>query len=85
MEHWQDIHGRARDLGVVWILRKDTHEARCILQGHPVGIEARVLIDGEIHRTQAFRGRKDSKEMIDATWEWRTAFEAKDWRDPNAG
>ena len=80
MEHWQDERtGLAKNLGEVWALEKNGHKAVCLLQGHPVGIEARVLIDGEIHRTQAFRGRKDSKEMIDVTWDWREAFEANGW------
>lgn len=80
VEHWQDdLTGTAKDLGEVWCLEKNGHTVRCVLQGHPIGIEARVLIDEEIHRTQAFRGRKDSREMINATWEWRKAFEEKGW------
>lgn len=76
-EHWQDPFGHARDLGEVWALRKAAHTARCVLQGHPIGIEARILIDGQVQRTEAFR---DSQAMIDATWEWRRAFEGNGWR-----
>lgn len=76
-EDWQDGYGRAKDLGEVWRLHKSAHTARCLLQGHPIGIEARVLVDDEVQRTQAFR---DSKAMVDATWEWRRAFEGKGWR-----
>lgn len=77
MEHWQDWNtGRAKDLGVVWMLTKGAHTASCVLQGHPVGIEARVLIDGDLQRTEAFR---ESTAMINTTWEWRQAFEAKGW------
>jgi hypothetical protein len=80
VEHWQDSTGQAKDLGVVWVLRKGAHEARCVLQGHPLGIEARVLVDGEVIATKAFRDRdRSSKAMIDETWEWRKAFEAKGW------
>lgn len=75
-EHWQDDHGHAKDLGTVWTLRKGNHVARCVLQGHPIGTEARVLIDSELHRTEAFR---DTKSMIDATFEWRVAFESRGW------
>ena len=85
-EHWQDAYGRAKDLGLVWELVKGTHVARCVLQGHPLGIEARVLIDDEIHRTEAFKDRdKTSKALVDATWEWRQAFEAKGWTERTEG
>lgn len=76
-EHWQDWQtGRAKDLGLVWALRKGAHTARCILQGHPFGVEAVVLVDGDVQRTEAFR---DTKALIDATADWRAAFEAKGW------
>lgn len=77
-EHWHDWKtGFAKDLGVVWELVKGSHAARCVLQAHPLGTEAVVLIDGDIHRSEAFR---DSKAMIDATADWRAAFEGKGWR-----
>lgn len=76
MEDWQDNCGQAKDLGEVWTLRKDARTARCVLQGYPVGIEARIVVDDELQRSEAFR---DSKAMVDATWEWRRAFEAKGW------
>lgn len=79
VEHWQDTHGHTKDLGEVWTLVKGRREARCVLQGHPVGIEARVIVDGNIQRTEAF---KDSKTMINTTSEWRSAFEAKGWTSP---
>ncbi len=76
-EHWQDSYGHAKDLGEAWSLTKGAREARCVLQGHPLGIEARILIDDEVRRTQTFR---HSKAMTDGTWEWRRAFESKGWR-----
>lgn len=76
VEDWQDKFGRAKDLGEVWALQNGARTARCLLQGHPLGIEARIIIDGEVQRTEAFR---DSKAMVDTTWEWRRAFEAKGW------
>lgn len=75
--HWQDAYGRAKDLGEVWLLTKGTRVARCLLQGHPIGVEARVLVDDDLQRTEAF---KDTKAMVDATWQWREAFERKGWR-----
>lgn len=77
VEPWQDFRtGQAKDLGVVWALRKGTHTATCILQGHPIGTEARVLVDGDLKTTQAFR---DTPSMIEKTAEWREAFEQKGW------
>lgn len=76
-EPWQDAYGRAKDLGEVWSLEKDGRRARCVLQGHPIGIEARVLVDDDLRRTVAF---KDTKAMIDATTDWREAFEFHGWR-----
>ena len=76
-EHWQDWQtGEAKDLGEVWALRKGDHTARCVLQGHPIGVEARVLVDDDVQRTEAFR---DTAAMVNATADWRAAFEAKRW------
>lgn len=77
-EHWQDMDGRAKDLGVVWTLRKGPHTAICVLQGHPLGTEGRVLLDGDLHQTQAFR---NTSTMIDTTTSWREAFKAKGWAE----
>lgn len=79
MEHWQDWKtGRAKDLGEVWVLTKNGRTALCSLQGHPIGIEARVTLDGDVIATQAFR---DQKAMIDRTAAWRAAYEAKGWEN----
>ena len=80
MEHWRDWQtGQAKDLGEVWALGKNGHRTRCILQGHPIGTEARVLIDDEVQRTEAFRNQKA---MIDTTTAWREMFERKGWSEP---
>lgn len=73
---WQDDYGRAKDLGEIWRLRRGASVASCVLQGHPLGTEARILIDGHLQRTEAFR---ESAAMIEATWTWRAALEAKGW------
>lgn len=75
-EHWQDARGHGKYLGTVWTVTKAGRTASCVVQGHPLGMEAHILVDHEVQRTEAFR---DSKAMIDATWEWRCAFEAKGW------
>lgn len=79
MDDWRDHRtGRAKDLGEVWSLEKNGRIARCVLQGHPLGVEARVLVDDEIQRTETFRNQKV---MLDATITWREMFEAKGWRE----
>lgn len=78
VEHWQDFRtGLAKDLGEVWALEKGGRQARCVLQGHPLGLEGRVLVDEELHLTQAFRNQTA---MINETAAWREAFEARGWR-----
>lgn len=77
MESWQDPRtGKAKDLGEVWALEKNGHRARRLLQGHPIGIEALVFVDGDLQRTEAFR---DQKAMLDLTTAWRLEFEASGW------
>lgn len=75
-EPWQDIYGHAKDLGEVWALKKGPRVVRCVLQGHPIGSEARILVDDALVSTQAFR---DTKTMVDTTTSWREAFESKGW------
>lgn len=77
VEPWQDYRtGQAKALGEVWTLEKAGRRARCVLQGHPLGLEARVLVDDELQRSQAFRNQQA---MIDETAAWREAYEAKGW------
>lgn len=77
MEEWQDWKtGEPKALGELWTLRKRTHEVSCVLVGHPVGSELRLLIDGRFERSQAFR--EGAKAVVQAA-EWRELFEAKGW------
>lgn len=78
VEHWQDYKtGQPKHLGDLWSLRKKGRTALCILVGHPLGSEARVIVDGDLVRSEHF---KDTKQMLDTTEEWRKAFEQKGWR-----
>ena len=47
-EVWRDSNGRAKSMGLVWELRKGLRVARCELHGHPLGVEARVAVDGDL-------------------------------------
>lgn len=79
MEHWQDWRtGQPKHLDDLWTLTKDGREASCILVGHPVGMEVRVSVDGELKRSQAFRsgGGTDAVSTAD---DWRRQFERLGW------
>jgi hypothetical protein len=72
VEDWQDWRtGQPKHLGDLWTLEKKGREALCVLVGHPLGSEARILVDGDLIRSEHF---KNGKEMLDATSEWRRAF-----------
>ncbi len=75
-ELWQDPSGRAKELGEVWTLAKRGRTACCLLQGHPLGTEARVLVDDELISSKVFR---DPKALVDETAAWREAYEEKGW------
>ena len=78
MQLWRDRRtGLATDLGEVWSVEKDGRRIECRLQGHPMGIEARLVFDGELRQTEAF---SDSRVMIDVTNLWRLSLERKGWR-----
>lgn len=82
VDPWRDWRtGEAKHLGDLWSLRKKGRTALCILVGHPLGSEARVVVDGDLVRSEHF---KDTKRMLDTTASWRSAFESKGWSDAGA-
>jgi chorismate mutase len=61
-----------------WRLVKGSHSVSCLESGHPLGLELRVVIDGDnLRRTQVFRAPADADAAATA---WRAAFEQKGWR-----
>lgn len=42
----------------MWELGLGKRQARCVLQGHPMGVEARVEIDGDVVMMKGFRESK---------------------------
>jgi hypothetical protein len=59
-----------------WKLTKGARVAVCALWNHPLGAEVRCDVDGEMWRTKASR---DLGQLLDASDEWRKAFELKGW------
>lgn len=75
-ETWCNVNGEPKDLGEVWRLFKKGRVARCALQGHPLGTEARVTVDDEMIATKVFR---DQRALVDETAAWRAAYIEKGW------
>ena len=63
-------------VGLWWRLTKGSRAVSCFIWTHPLGGELRCEVDGEMFGTRASRSLKD---LLDASREWRTAFEAKGW------
>jgi hypothetical protein len=63
----------------VWVLRKDGREAAIAVKAVPgVGAEIVLSVDGQWRKTRLF-GSHGHAELVGATADTRTAFEAKGW------
>jgi hypothetical protein len=72
-EYWT---GEETELDDAWTLQKGERTARCVLMSHLFGHELRLLIDGELRRSQVCR----SVEEILTTHEaWKAAMIEKSW------
>lgn len=65
--------GNRSILATSWTLEKNGREAIRVLVGHPLGSEARVLVDDDLIRSEHF---KDGKERLGATAEWQERLQA---------
>jgi len=55
---------------------KGTHTAECELYAHELGWELRLLINGELSRSQVCRSQDD---LLDMQEEWKSALRQKGW------
>ena len=69
-------NGEARHVTDVWRLTKGSRLAVCSLWTHPIGCEARVLVDGEMHRTEAGR---NGLMVVELAIDWKARFQEKGW------
>lgn len=77
MEPWKDWQtGQPKRLGDLWTLERNGRRAVCVLQGHPIGCEARLEVDGDFKRSEAFREGADAVVTADG---WRRLFEGNGW------
>jgi hypothetical protein len=73
-------NGTAINAGDFWTIHKQSdcraREARCEVWTHQFGWELRLLIDGELQRSQVARS---TPEWLNAAEEWKAALLAKGW------
>ena len=68
--------GSSERVGQWWRLTKGGRAVTCDIWTHPLGGELRCEVDGEMFGTRASRSLND---LLDASREWRKAFEGKGW------
>jgi hypothetical protein len=69
-------NGTPRQAAEVWRLSKGRHTAICTLWSHLIGCEARVLVDGELQRSEAGRNRLI---VVELALDWKERFVEKGW------
>lgn len=65
------------DEAEVWTMKKGERVARCVVVRHPLGLELRCLVDGELVRSNVHR---DPEELKIMAFSWQEAFTAGGWR-----
>lgn len=71
-------YGKAEELGDVWILVKGNRDARAQLVTNPLGVELRILIDGDLR--ESLVGRYDDEPLMALADKWKAALGEKGWR-----
>jgi hypothetical protein len=65
-----------RDIGTLWTLSRGESTARCALVALGVGLELRVLLDGDILRAERCGKYEDAFELAD---QWRVRMTDRGW------
>jgi hypothetical protein len=65
-----------RDIGTLWTLSRGESTARCALVALGVGLELRVLLDGDILRAERCGKYEDAFELADR---WRVRMTDRGW------
>jgi hypothetical protein len=60
----------------LWTLTKDTRTATCDVDAHPLGLELRYTVAGELHKSEVC---KTTTELQCRVQHARAAFEALGW------
>jgi hypothetical protein len=68
-----------------WTLTKKGHTVICTIHAHPLGVELRLDLDGELHRSEVIRcaapARPLPAHVVDVIVGWRDKWIAKGWRE----
>jgi hypothetical protein len=76
----------APPLATAWTLTKYGHRAVCTIHAHPLGVEVRLDLDGELHRRLTRRCTLPVRELpadvLIFVADWRNKWAAKGWIVP---
>jgi hypothetical protein len=69
--------GTLRELAELFALKKgNNRRARAVIVTHPLGLELRLTINGDLVRSQVFR---DDGALLDEGDQWKAAMTEKGW------
>ena len=68
--------GHVRACGEVFRLQKGSRVAVGELWTHPYGGEVRVMVDGELVRSEA---KRDGRALLNLALDWKHQFQEKGW------
>jgi hypothetical protein len=75
-------------LSTAWTLTKKGHRAVCTIHAHPLGVEVRLDLDGELHRSEVIRCAVPVRELpahvLTFVADWREKWVATGWAQPDA-
>jgi glycine/D-amino acid oxidase-like deaminating enzyme len=75
------VHSKA--IATAWTLTKRGHRVVCTIHEHPLGVEVRLDLDGELHRSDVIRCAVPVRELpahvLTFVTDWREKWVAKGW------
>ena len=72
----REWRGQAVELGDLFRLTKETREAACAVQTHPLGWEVRLIIGRDLVSSRVCRTEDDVRSTGE---KWKAAMAAKGW------
>ncbi len=73
----RDWYGTAEPLGEIWTLAKNGRPARAAVVTNPLGVELRILIEGDLR--ESLVGRYDDEPLMVLADKWKGALLEKGW------
>jgi hypothetical protein len=80
----QDDTPAPRELAITWTLQKNGHHAECRVVEHQLGVEPRVLVDGDLRRSEVVRHPRMMQDPVPQVAvilaaDWRQQWIMKGW------